>query len=142
MRSTSFGKCRCGKVAFSIELPEQLEKYSSRECDCDFCTERNISYLSNPGGVLEIECSESLEVLQQGSNQALFLTCANCGIVIAAAHQLSGCLKGAVNAGLLNEFERLQKPIIVSPKLLEPREKLTWWESVWSSVKVNGQNRI
>ena len=142
MRSTNFGKCQCGKAGFSIELPEQLEKYSPRECDCDFCTERNISYLSHPGGILEIECSEPLKVLQQGSNQALFLTCANCETVIAAAHQPGGCLKGAVNASLLNEFERLQKPIIVSPRLLGPGEKLKRWGSIWSSVKVNGQNRI
>ena len=142
MRGTSSGRCFCGKTVFSIELPEQLEKYSPRECDCDFCTRRNISYLSHPGGVLDIECSEPFEVIQQGSNQAMFLSCAGCGTVVAAAHQLDGSLKGAINAGLLDEFERLQEPIIVSPRLLDPEEKLARWESIWSSMRVNGQNRI
>jgi len=72
----------------------------------------------------------------------MFLSCAGCGTVIAAAHQLDGSLKGAINAGLLNEFERLQEPIIVSPRLLDPEEKLTRWESIWSSMRVNGQNLI
>lgn len=142
MKSTSSGKCICGKVVFSIELPDQLEKYSPRACDCDFCTRRNISYLSHPGGALEIECSEPFEVNRQGSNQAMFLTCADCGAVVAVVHQLGGCLKGAVNAGLLKESERLQKQVVVSPRHLDPQEKLTRWESIWSVVTVNGQDCI
>jgi hypothetical protein len=142
MKSTSSGECLCGRVVFSIELPEQLEKYSPRACDCDFCTRRSISYLSHPGGVLEIECSEPFDVIQQGSNQAMFLSCADCGSVVAVVHQLDGSLKGAVNAVLLKEFERLQEPIIVSPRLLSPEEKRIRWEGIWASVRVNGQNRI
>ncbi len=136
------GKCNCGKVTFSIELPEKLEKYSPRKCDCDFCIERNMSYLSHPDGILIIECSDPLEIIKQGSNQARFLVCSECNTIIVGVHQFGNCLKGAVNANLINEFERLQKPTSVSPKYLSPKEKLSRWEGVWQKVTINGKNHI
>lgn len=136
------GKCHCGTVTFLMELPEGLDKYSPRKCDCDFCMDRNVSYLSHTDGVLEIECSSPFIVIKQGSNQALFLVCSGCGEVVAAVYQFHDFIKGAVNAGLLNESAYLQKPIIVSPKHLAPEEKLSRWESVWFRVRVNGNDHI
>jgi hypothetical protein len=142
MKNAESGKCHCGKVTFSVELPEKLEKYSSRKCDCDFCTEQNISYLSHPEGVLEITFSEPFETIQQGSNQARFLVCSSCKDIVAGVYQFHNHLMGAVNARLVNKFVRLQKPTSVSPKSLTPKEKLSRWESVWLKVRINWQNHL
>jgi len=142
MRISNSGNCHCGKVIFSIELPDALDKYSPRKCDCDFCMERNLSYLSHPDGTLEIKCSSPFKVINQGSNQAMFLVCSDCGDVVAVAYPFHDCVKGAVNAGLLNGSADLREPKFVSPKQLVPKEKLNRWNSLWFRVRVNGNDRI
>jgi len=139
---TSIGQCNCGQTKVILTLPKSLDKYNPRACDCDFCRSRNISYLSHPEGKLEIESGELLEVQQQGSNQASFLTCSSCKSVLAACLQLENQLIGALNSTLLSNFTSLQEPIKVSPKLLEAKEKIERWQSVWLDIKVNGKNCI
>lgn len=142
MKNLNSGKCRCEKVTFSLQLPNSLERYSPAKCDCDFCEERNAVYLSHPAGSLNINSSDPLDVIRHGSRQAEFLCCANCGTLVSVVYQFQNRLKGAVNASLLNEFEQLKTPISVSPRLLDPKEKLSRWESVWLSVNINGKNHL
>lgn len=142
VRHKSTGTCRCKKVVFSIFLSNELEKYRAWKCDCDFCLDRNASYLSHPDGNLHIESPEPLNVIYQGSKQAAFLTCSSCGVLVAVVYQFNKKLKGAVNSSLLIESERLKYPIIVSPKLLTSEEKLRNWEKVWLSVTINGNNHL
>jgi hypothetical protein len=108
MLISSYGKCHCGQTRIKISLPEALEHYSPRACDCDFCDSRNISYLSHPNGELEIDSKAALDIQRQGSNQASFITCSYCGTVIAASMQLENSLIGALNATLLANFTLLQ----------------------------------
>jgi len=136
------GKCKCGVVTFSLELPEILEKYSPRACDCDFCTHHNLAYLSHPEGTLNICNQDDFKIVKQGSEQAKFLSCDNCGDVIGAVYQFDNTLKGAVNANLLEESDKLQKPTVISPKLLEPDEKLERWNNLWLKVKVNNTDHL
>lgn len=139
---SSIGKCSCGKTKVKISLSENLDQFSPRACDCDFCVSRNISYLSHPDGDLEIESAEPLELQRQGSNQASFITCSNCKSVIAASLQLENRLVGALNSTLLADFSQLQKPVIVTPRQLSAKEKIERWRTVWLSIKVNGYSRI
>jgi len=125
-----------------ISLPENLDQYSPRACDCDFCISRNISYLSHPEGSLEIESIESLDIQRQGSNQASFITCSCCKSVIAASLQLENKLVGALNCTLLSNFSLLQESTTVSPKELGAEEKVDRWHTVWLNIKVNGNSRI
>ena len=142
MRHESTGKCRCGKITFSLDLPKALENYSPRKCDCDFCMKRDSSYLSHPDGVLHIESLAPLTINKHGSEQASFLSCSNCNSLVSVVYQYPSGLKGAVNATLLSESERLKDSLVVSPKLLDPKEKLSRWESVWLNVRVNGNDHI
>jgi hypothetical protein len=142
MLISNFGKCRCGQTTIKISLPETLEQYSPRACDCDFCMSRNISYLSHPDGELEIESKAALDIQRQGSNQASFITCSRCGTVIAASMQLENSLIGALNATLLSDFSLLQQPTIVSPKVLGAKEKVERWQTVWLKTKVNGNSHL
>ncbi len=139
---SSIGKCSCGLIKVKLSLPETLDQYSPRLCDCDFCTSKNISYLSHPDGELEIESTAALEIQQQGSNQANFITCNCCKSVIAASLQLENKLLGAVNSTLLVNFSLLQEPITVSPKTLGAKEKIDRWQTVWLNIKINGKSRI
>jgi len=139
---SNFGKCSCGETNVKISLPETLDQYSPRACDCDFCVSRSISYLSHPDGELEIESIAPLEVQRQGSNQASFITCNSCKSVIAASLQLENKLVGAINSTLLSDSSLLQKPTIVSPKQLGAKEKVERWQTLWLNIKINGSSRI
>lgn len=100
----SAGKCECGSTKITLVLPEPLDKYNPRKCDCDFCLSRNIAYLSHPKGKLIIDSNNALKVLKQGSNQAKFITCVHCESVIAACWQSSRSILGALNATLLLQY--------------------------------------
>ena len=139
---SSIGKCSCGHTKLKIFLPETLDQYSPRACDCDFCISRNISYLSHPNGELEIESIEPLEVQKQGSNQAGFITCGRCKTIIAVTLQLENKLVGALNSTLLSDYSLLQKSTAVSPKQLSAKEKVERWQTLWLNIQVNGRSRI
>ena len=128
------GGCKCGKVLFSVTLSQPLERYAPRACDCDFCTERGISYLSDPEGELEIHNESPLHTSTQGSEQAQFLSCTCCQSVVAVVHSFQSGLKGAVNATLINDRKHLKKAVAVSPKRLSPAEKTERWNKVWLPV--------
>jgi len=140
--SASTGRCGCGQSNITLNLPEPLEKYSPRACDCDFCIANNIPYLSHPNGELNIESIEKLEIQKQGSNQASFITCHSCKTVIAAALEYEGKLIGALNASLLSDFSLLQHPTTVSPKKLTALEKIDRWKAVWLNIHINGNSYL
>ncbi|RKF18139.1 aldehyde-activating protein [Alginatibacterium sediminis] len=139
---SSVGKCSCGQTKVIISLPKTLDHYSPRACDCDFCISRNISYLSDPEGKLEIKSVEALDIQKQGSNQASFITCNGCKSVIAASLQLENKLIGALNSALLSNVALLQGATTVSPKALGAKAKIERWQTVWLNIKINGNSRI
>lgn len=136
--NTYIGQCRCGQTTFKIKLPETLDQYCPRVCDCDFCTTRKIFYISDPKGKLEIESSIPLQIQRQGSQKAGFLTCSHCKSVISATFQFDNKLLGALNSKMLIDSSLLKKPIIISPKALDSQEKVNRWQALWLNVKVNG----
>ncbi len=142
LMNTTHGKCRCGHIKLLVSLPEALESYSPRECDCDFCSARGIEYLSDPAGQITITGIEPLVVSRQGSDQAQFLSCNRCRVVVAVVLELENHLIGAVNAPLLDSYHRFGQKSVVSPRLLEANEKRSRWESIWSAVEINGQKQI
>ena len=131
------GKCVCGDVSILLRLPASQDKYTPRQCDCDFCMIREIAYVSHPDGELEIDSITPLKILKQGSNQALFITCDCCKTVIAASVNINNQTIGSLNIKLLDDLSLFNQPIIASPKNLEPKEKLERWQSNWGKVKLN-----
>ncbi|MGY0217503.1 hypothetical protein ACWJJH_08930 [Endozoicomonadaceae bacterium StTr2] len=73
---------------------------------------------------------------QQGSKQARFLFCPDCGDLVAVTCQIGGENKGTVNARFLGEYPSLREAVPVSPKVLSPREKRTRWRQAWMSVTI------
>lgn len=128
------GACACGNAELDIELPEELHTYTPRACDCDYCTARNISYLSTPQDTLKVRCKTALSIDTQGSEQAEFHNCNGCRSLIVVTCSISGIQRGAVNADLLKENETLNPSVPVSPKKLTTAEKLARWDSAWLKV--------
>lgn len=133
------GQCRCGRVKLEFTLPGPLAQFSPRLCDCDFCTARNIAYLSHPEGEIRIASDQPLHRYRQGSNQAEFLACSQCDTVMGVTAELAGSHKGAVNANQLEKAGQLQQATVVSPKQLGAEEKLARWQQLWSTVTINDQ---
>lgn len=130
------GRCQCHAVEVLVELTQPLSSYSARKCDCDFCIQRHISYLSDPNGKLNICTNLELDIQKQGSDQAEFLTCPMCKDVISASIQIEDNRIGALNASLLDECSSLKTATIVSPQKLSAQEKLSRWQTFWTSVSI------
>jgi len=127
--------CQCGVVRVNLTLPNTLEDYEPRECDCEFCRLHNITYISDPDGCLSIEAAGTLKQSKQGSGQATFWQCSSCNQMVAVTHDLVGELKGAVNGQLFSKQYKLGKSVAVSPRLLSPSEKRDRWKTAWLQVK-------
>ncbi|MCG7530297.1 hypothetical protein MHM98_02855 [Psychrobium sp. MM17-31] len=136
------GHCQCGDISLSISLPKPLDVYAPRRCDCDFCTSRQLTYLSEPAGQLALSVGGDYLVQQQGSGQAQFITCSSCDTVVTVALETSQGLIGALNSQMLAERERLASPLTVSPKLLAPQDKAQRWQENWLPLTINGLNKL
>ena len=127
--------CNCAKIQIKLSLPKPLQDYAPRLCDCDFCTERNAAYLSDPDGVLDVSGAQDLEFFKQGSEQALFWQCKSCHSLILVSNEFAGDVKGAVNIALFTTEHPLADGIKTSPKMLAPEVKRQRWQKLW--LKVN-----
>jgi len=129
--------CRCGKTSVQLVLPNPIESYAPRECDCDFCQSNQITYLSDPEGSLFVASHEALNQSKQGSEQATFWHCSSCEQMVVVTNTLDDEVKGAVNGKLLSNKYTLQQPQAVFPKLLSPTEKRDRWSAAWLRVTFN-----
>jgi hypothetical protein len=128
------GRCSCGNVHFDLLLSNILSTYPTRSCDCDFCTRRNIAYLSDPLAQLSITSVSPLKIFRQGSNQASFQLCPICADVVCVNYKLEDVLKGALNVRMLDDQALLSPARVVSPKRLTPQQKVVRWNAAWMSV--------
>lgn len=130
------GKCSCARVHLLLCLPKALHCYAPRTCDCNFCLEHRISYLSDPQGRLTVNCSSPLVELKQGSQQASFLSCCHCQAVVAVTVASIKGTKGALNANLLDLKTSLLASLTVSPKTLTGAQKMTRWNDKWMHTTI------
>jgi hypothetical protein len=73
---------------------------------------------------------------KQGSELATFLLCPSCKIVLAVGYINKDFSVGSFNALLLNDVDKLQKSVVVSPKALGKAEKVARWRKLWSQMLV------
>ena len=131
-----FGKCGCGNVVVQFSSPKEISSYTSRKCDCDYCMQRGIEYLSDPHSQITFIAKTPLKQEKQGSEQATFLLCAKCQTVVGVGYLNEGVSVGSLNARLLDEFDNLQKSVVVSPKTLDKTQKVRRWRELWSQLLV------
>jgi hypothetical protein len=130
------GKCSCGEVAIQFSSPQKISNYKSRRCDCDYCMQRGIEYLSDPHGQILFTSKRTLRHEKQGSEQATFLLCPKCQTVVGVCYIHEDISVGSVNARLLDQYECLQGIVSISPKRLSNLEKVGRWSELWSQVRV------
>ncbi len=130
------GRCFCGSVYCEIQLSQPAAAYAPRRCDCDFCTSRNLQYLSDPKGQLRIQSPQPLLRLQQGSAQAEFLTCRQCDTVVAVCYREDQINVGAINASLLQPQSQFAEAVTVQPRLLAADTKTERWKQLWMPLVV------
>ena len=128
------GRCDCSFCPVVLTVESPLQQLTPRACDCDFCTAGNAAYLSHPQGCLALPPAEHMQRASQGSGQAAFWRCRQCKQIVAVTCEISGILKGTVNAHLLDAHHTLKPAVSVSPRLLSPDEKLARWNQVWMPV--------
>jgi hypothetical protein len=128
-----FGGCRCGGVALEVELPRGPGSYQPRACDCDFCRERGVAYLSDPDGRLRIRprSPAGLRTDRQGSQQAEFLSCDACGTLLAVVWKDGGHAYAAVNARALGDRGEFGVEQAASPWLPDAARKAARWKALW-----------
>lgn len=140
---TLTGACSCGRSTVAITLSQPPGAYAPRICDCDFCTIRQLQYLSDPAGHIHINADSALLALRQGSAQAEFLACSHCQTVLAVCYREAAlctealCI-GAVNASLLDQ-RQLATAVTVSPKLLPAQSKTARWKQLWTPLVIEGK---
>jgi hypothetical protein len=127
------GGCHCGNLRLTAWLPARLASYNPRVCDCDFCRMHAASYLSDPGGRLEVSVKDdaSLTNYKQGGNLASFMICKICGVLAAVCYEENGILYAAVNTKAMHDDLTFGEAKTVSPKLLSNDEKTKRWLSAW-----------
>jgi hypothetical protein len=128
--------CSCGRVTIEITLPKSIDCYRSRKCDCDYCAQHNIEYLSDPKGTNTISSALPLLEQKQGSEQATFLVCCKCSSVVGVCYKAGDINLGSVNIRLFEQYKNLQGSTPISPKLLNQSEKILRWCVLWSAMNV------
>jgi len=133
------GGCHCGNMLVDLELARAPDTYHPRACDCDFCRQHGAAYVSDPQGsvTIHIKNQQLSGRYHQGSGQAEFLFCGNCGVLVGVLYRHDGRLFAAVNAKAVNGGQDFGAEQCVSPKSLSASEKVKRWQEVWfSSVSI------
>ena len=131
-KTTLHGSCHCGKLRLEFSSNQSPENFTPRACDCSFCRKHGAAYISDPVGRLSITAKRTaLRRYRQGSNNAEFLLCGECGVLVAVVFAQTARLYGAINVGCLDAGESLGASIPASPQTLAPDEKVSRWLALW-----------
>jgi hypothetical protein len=130
--TTFHGSCHCGRLRVDFRTRIEPEHFTPRACDCTFCRKHGAAYLSDPAGTLSIAAQPgALRRYRQGSENADFLICAHCGVLIAVAFEHDARIYAAVNLGCLDAVAGLGSPVPSSPQTLSPEQKMSRWLELW-----------
>lgn len=132
------GGCHCGALRFEFSTAQALAGLVPRACDCDFCTRHRAGWVSDATGSLRIDADDArLRRYRQGSGQADFLLCADCGVLVAVVARTGDeRLLGAANRNAFDGRGTFVAETTVSPQLLDPATKLARWAQLWTPVEL------
>lgn len=131
------GGCHCGALRWALETRHPIEEFAPRACDCDFCVRHRAAWVSDSQGSLRITAKPAdLQRYRQGSGQAEFLVCRNCGVLVAVTVRTSeGDLRGALNRNAFDQRDQFPAEVTVSPQQLAPDAKLARWSQLWTPAE-------
>jgi hypothetical protein len=132
------GGCHCGRVRWELTATWTPEDVTPRACDCDYCTRHGAAWVSDPHGALRIRARDgALLRYRQGSEQAQFLACSRCGVLVAVvAQDPAGRWLGTANRNAFDARARFAPPVAASPRQLAPDAKLARWTQLWTPVEL------
>lgn len=132
MRQLS-GGCHCGNISVELQLTATPESYRPRACDCDFCRKHGAAYVSDAKGSLAVRIKDEGErsTYRQGSGQAEFLLCRNCGVLVGAFLRRGSQIHATVNVRALANAAAFGSEQIVSPQKLSGDQKVQRWQDIW-----------
>ena len=140
-RITHEGGCHCGNLRWRFETPRTPGEFAPRACDCDFCSRHRAAWVSDSQGMLRVEVHHAagLQRYRQGSQQAGFLICRDCGVLVAVvARSSDGRLLGAVNRYAFDRRDGFAEETTVSPRMLAADAKLDRWTHLWTPTELSG----
>jgi hypothetical protein len=131
------GRCHCGALRWTFTTAKPLRALVPRACDCDFCTRHGAAWVSDPEGQLRILARDGmLHRYRQGSGQAEFLLCRECGVLVAVIAHGDGGWIGAANRNAFDARADFVEATSVSPRMLAPEVKLARWTQVWTPAEL------
>ena len=134
------GGCHCGSLRWQFATTMALADVVPRACDCDYCTRHRAAWVSDPAGQLSIHASvATLQRYRQGSAQAEFLLCRDCGVLVAVIARDGGRLLGAVNRNAFDQRDALVAETVVSPQRLAAETKLERWSQLWTPAELDSK---
>ena len=77
-----------------------------------------------------------LHRFRQGSGQAEFLLCRDCGVLVAVVARGDSGLIGAANRNAFDARADFVEETSVSPRMLAPEVKLARWGQVWTPAEL------
>jgi len=85
--------------------------------------------------VIQLTCNlEDLIKEKNGDGLARFYRCPGCNTLIIVACKITGIMRGAVNAEMLECAGSLGETVNISPKTLSASEKLARWGNLWGRI--------
>ena len=88
---------------------------------------------------MRITGAETARRYRQGSGQADFLFCGDCGVLVAVVcADETGALRGAVNRNSFDQHHLLGSEVVASPQLLAAEAKLARWSQLWTPTTLVG----
>ena len=125
------GGCHCGKLGVAFSTTRASDTLHPRACDCAFCMKHGAAWLSDPTGAFAIETADAPRAYRQGSGNARFLLCGDCGVLVAVVDD-EAPMRGAVNARCLDGAPALGEALRVSPRTLAAEDKRARWRELWT----------
>ena len=139
------GGCHCAALRWRFDTTRTAGEIAPRACDCDFCSRHRAGWVSDSQGMLRIEVlhAGNLQRYRQGSQQAEFLVCGVCGVLVAVvARSEDGRLLGAANCNAFDRRDGFAEPTTVSPRLLAADAKLDRWTHLWTPAELVLEQRF
>lgn len=132
--SEHHGECRCGGISVRIHLSAPPGDLIPRRCDCAFCGQHDVAYVSDPAGRVEygLRAEEILRKERQDEGGvADFLFCRECGVLAGVLYtDADGARFSAVNSRIFAKAG-FAAAVDASPRLLTRRERIDRWKNLW-----------
>ncbi|MFC3815429.1 GFA family protein [Lysobacter sp. GCM10012299] len=125
--------CHCRRLVMQATLTRAASDYAPRACDCDFCRKHGAAWLTDPAGSLRLQQHgrDAAVHYRQGSDQAEFLVCAHCGVLVMATYRSEERLFAALNVRTIDDASGFAPEQLAQPRLLSAEDKPLRWQQLW-----------